>query len=115
MPVFHRKIIISLVLVYLVVSIFFWFWTFLFDGLPDITFESLTELPEKTTITDRENNTLYTFFEEDRSYIKFEETPEYLINAFIASEDQDFREHEGIDKMGIARAMLNNITGLRKD
>jgi len=36
------------------------------------------------------------------------EMPEYLVQAFIAIEDQRFYQHEGIDEKGIFRALWNN-------
>ena len=46
---------------------------------------------------------------EDRIYVELREIPEYLQNAFIAIEDERFRDHNGIDVKGIARAMVKNV------
>jgi penicillin-binding protein 1A len=46
--------------------------------------------------------------------IPFEEIPQYLKNALVATEDQHFYRHPGIDPTGIARAaILNLIEGRR--
>ncbi|MCK5679908.1 PBP1A family penicillin-binding protein [bacterium] len=46
---------------------------------------------------------------EKRKIAPIEEIPDLLKKAFIASEDSRFYEHQGLDFMGIARAMVKNI------
>lgn len=41
--------------------------------------------------------------------LKLEEIPEKLKLAFVVSEDRRFRQHDGVDAYGIARALLNNL------
>lgn len=43
------------------------------------------------------------------SYIKFDDIPQDVIDAFVAVEDKRFYEHNGIDKLGIARVMFNYV------
>jgi len=47
--------------------------------------------------------------EEDRTNISLDKVPDDLVEAFIATEDQDFYEHHGVNFKGIARAILYNI------
>ena len=47
---------------------------------------------------------------EDRSLLKLEEVPPMLIRALLAIEDRQFYSHFGINPLGIARAMLRNIS-----
>ncbi|MBW4482826.1 MAG: PBP1A family penicillin-binding protein [Tildeniella torsiva UHER 1998/13D] len=44
-----------------------------------------------------------------RETINYEAMPEHLVAAFIASEDQRFYEHNGVDYRGIARAAWANV------
>lgn len=44
-----------------------------------------------------------------RETINYEAMPEHLVEAFIASEDQRFYEHDGVDYRGIARAAWANV------
>ncbi len=44
------------------------------------------------------------YYRENRTPVKFGELPENLINALIATEDERFYEHSGIDFQGTARA-----------
>jgi penicillin-binding protein 1A len=44
-----------------------------------------------------------------REQLKLEQIPDNLKKAFIASEDRRFRQHNGVDPQGIARAGLSNL------
>ncbi len=46
---------------------------------------------------------------EDRVEVTYDELPQPLVDAVVASEDRDFFEHSGIDPMGIARAFWSNF------
>ena len=41
--------------------------------------------------------------------VKVEDLPDYVPNAFIAIEDRRFREHFGLDPIGMTRAALQNM------
>lgn len=47
---------------------------------------------------------------EDRALLKLDEVPPQLIQALIAIEDRQFYSHFGINPLGIARAMIRNVT-----
>ena len=49
--------------------------------------------------------------EERRNFTKIDDFPKDLRNAVIAAEDQRFYSHWGVDVMGVARAMVGNLTG----
>ncbi|NLB88219.1 MAG: penicillin-binding protein 1A [Syntrophomonadaceae bacterium] len=48
--------------------------------------------------------------EENRTEVTLDKVPQDLIDAFIATEDQDFYDHFGINIKGIMRAVVSNIT-----
>ncbi|MFP4310958.1 MAG: transglycosylase domain-containing protein, partial [Nitriliruptoraceae bacterium] len=48
-------------------------------------------------------------FEENRVPVTFEEIPEVVIDAVLATEDANFYEHEGVNHVAIARAALTNL------
>ncbi len=75
-----------------------------FGELPD---ETSLENPEKnlaTEIISSDGKTLGKFYKENRTPVQFEELPEHLINALIATEDVRFYNHAGIDARGTVRA-----------
>ncbi|MCK7615257.1 transglycosylase domain-containing protein [Roseibium sediminicola] len=45
--------------------------------------------------------------------VRLEQLPPYLPNAVIAIEDRRFRSHFGVDPIGLARAMVTNLTSGR--
>ncbi|MCB1260572.1 MAG: penicillin-binding protein, partial [Acidimicrobiales bacterium] len=47
---------------------------------------------------------------EDRELVTYEEIPQVLIDAVLATEDKDFFEHKGVDPVGVARAFWSNVT-----
>ncbi|MFZ5471352.1 MAG: penicillin-binding protein 1A [Myxococcota bacterium] len=57
------------------------------------------------------------FYRERRTWVQIETLPAHVKNAFLAAEDADFYQHQGLDFLGIARAALrsllpgNRITG----
>ncbi len=48
---------------------------------------------------------------EDRVLLKLDEVPRPLIDALIATEDRSFYQHHGVSFRGIARAIINNLSG----
>ena len=58
------------------------------------------------------DNAIATFAaEEDRINVRLEELPEVLTRAVLATEDRDFFEHNGIDPVGITRALYQDLRG----
>ena len=88
----------SIILVFLLAS-----WG-LFGSLPD---ETSLENPEKnlaTEIIGSDGAVIGKFYKENRTPVQYEEMPEHLINALIATEDVRFYDHSGIDARGTIRA-----------
>ena len=91
---------VSILLVFLLAS-----WG-IFGELP--TFEEL-ENPEKnlaTEVISSDGVTLGKYAFKNRTPVGFSDLPENLVNALIATEDERFYEHSGIDFRGLARAIV---------
>ncbi|ANF82082.1 penicillin-binding protein 1B [Acinetobacter sp. NCu2D-2] len=54
---------------------------------------------------------IYPQHNEDRVLIKLNKVPRPLIEALIATEDRNFYQHHGVSPRGIARAIVSNVTG----
>ena len=54
---------------------------------------------------------IYPQHNEDRVLIKLNKVPRPLIEALIATEDRNFYHHHGVSPRGIARAIVSNVTG----
>ena len=76
----------------------------LLRDLPD--FRSLQDYRPSlaTRVLDREGRTIGEFFERRRQLVHMQEIPEHVVLAFVASEDDAFFEHSGLDYMAILRA-----------
>ncbi len=77
-----------------------------FGPLP--TFEEL-ENPEKnlaTEVISIDGKTLGKYAYENRTPVKYKDLPQNLINALVATEDERFYEHSGIDFKATSRAVL---------
>lgn len=71
-------------------------------------FEEL-ENPETnlaTEIFSADGETLGKYYSENRTPIKYEDLPDHLVQALIATEDERFYTHAGIDAKGTARAAV---------
>ncbi|AZJ34584.1 penicillin-binding protein 1A [Tenacibaculum singaporense] len=82
-----------------------------FGALP--TFEEL-ENPENnlaTEIISSDGKTLGKYAVENRTPIKYKDIPESMVKALVATEDERFYEHSGIDFRGTARAVLKPGSG----
>ena len=95
----------------LLIVLFFLTSIDVFGDLP--TFEEL-ENPENnlaTEIISSDGKTLGKYAAENRTPIKFKDLPDNLIKALVATEDERFYEHSGIDFKGTARAVLKPGSG----
>jgi 1A family penicillin-binding protein len=83
--------------------------------VPDPSAISARRVSESTKIYDRTGTVLlYDIHgEEKRTIIPWEQIPETVKKATLASEDSDFYNHKGIDFLAILRALYKDITQLR--
>jgi penicillin-binding protein 1A len=71
----------------------------------DVTFNP----PGVTMIYSSDGSPLAEYFVENRQQVSIDQIPKDLQNATIAFEDRRFRQHKGIDFLGIGRAVLANL------
>ncbi|MCB1057707.1 MAG: penicillin-binding protein 1C [Acidobacteria bacterium] len=74
------------------------------------------ERPAATVVEDREGEALRLFLPSDQRWrlpVTYDEMPEELRRAIIASEDQRFYEHPGVDPVAVARAAFDNLRARR--
>jgi penicillin-binding protein 1A len=62
-----------------------------------------------THIRARDGRVIRALAEERRIVVPIDRVPRHVIDAFLASEDKSFYEHDGLDYKGIARAFLENL------
>lgn len=82
--------------------------------LPAATDLSTKQQNLTTRILDRNGNLLYRIYEdENRTLVPLHQVSQYLKDATIAIEDQNFYRHIGFSPGGIMRAFIKNISGER--
>ncbi|MFW6364865.1 MAG: transglycosylase domain-containing protein, partial [Spirochaetota bacterium] len=67
------------------------------------------QLSVPTRIYDINGELISELFKQKRDLVGYNEIPQTLINAFIATEDKEFHNHFGINFNAIIRAMIKNI------
>ncbi len=91
----------------LIVGMAYFYW--LIHDIPNLT--SLDAYTPKLTtkIYDADQQLIGEFSQEARELIHFNEIPNRVIQAIIATEDKTFFEHQGINYLGIIRAFIKNF------
>ena len=106
-----------------------WFWLLIFGGTGAIillflfaswgvfgklpTFEEL-ENPENNLASEVitiDGKTLGKYFKENRTPVKYKDLPQNLIKALVATEDERFYDHSGIDFKSTIRAIVKMGSG----
>jgi len=98
---------IILILFLFITGLFLGGLTWIIQDTPDISDYRGGSL--STMIYSNEGELINSLYQENRVYVKLDQIPESLQNAFIAIEDNNFYEHHGIDLIGIGRALITNI------
>ena len=81
------------------------------QDLPDYNDASAYNYAEKTKVYANDGTTLLAeFYLENRDPIDLDEMGTYVTKGTVATEDERFYQHNGIDVLGIARAIWVNVT-----
>ncbi len=84
-------------------------WRFSRD-LPSVAeLESGYAPPQVTRILARDGTLLANLFTERRTVVPFERVPSHVKHAFLAAEDAHFYQHEGLNYLGMLRALWVNL------
>jgi penicillin-binding protein 1A len=67
------------------------------------------EPPQVTRVVARDGTLLANLFTERRTVIPLSELPDHAKLAFLAAEDAHFYEHQGLNYIGMLRALLKNL------
>jgi len=110
----RRLTYISLFLLVLGAATLIATYYFLAPKLPDIEVLKETQLQVPLRIFSSEGKLIAEFGEKRRIPVEYNDIPPALIHAFLASEDDRFFEHPGVDYQGILRAVYSlAVTGQR--
>ena len=81
-------------------------YTSLADDLPDVASLREVQLQMPLRIYTAEGDLIAEYGEKRREPVQISAVPQSLVDAIVASEDQRFYEHPGVDWQGLARAAI---------
>ena len=85
------------------------FYSHFLSNLPDVKNLRATGRSRDVTILDDRGRLIARRGLTQGAVVKAENLPDYVPNAFIAIEDRRFRDHFGLDPVGMARAGITNM------
>lgn len=68
----------------------------------------INDVEVPSVIVDRGGKEIGRIFVQNRSLVEFDQVPKVFVNALLAGEDKRFYKHDGVDYVGIARAIYLN-------
>jgi membrane peptidoglycan carboxypeptidase len=70
--------------------------------------DQMGEMESASILYDRKGREFGKLFIQNRQPVPYERLPEFMTKAVIAAEDNRFYDHDGVDYMGILRALITN-------
>ncbi len=107
---FRRLIIYAIVSFVFIAALLIGFYTYLVLTLPDLDALQHYEPNLVTRVYSDDGSLIGEFYIERRVIVPIEKIPDKLIKAFLAAEDAEFYQHEGISYVGIMRAFYKNLS-----
>lgn len=83
-------------------------------GLPDAATVREIPLQVPLRVFSRDGKLIQEIGEQRRILVAYEDVPDFVVQAFLAAEDDRFFEHPGIDYQGVLRAVVKNVLSGRK-
>ena len=101
-------------LLFAVITVVVILYAYAQSQLPDVASLKTIELQVPLQIFTKDGLLIQEYGEKRRIPIPYERIPPTLVHAVLATEDQRFFEHPGVDVMGLARAAVSMIQTHRK-
>ena len=95
----------------LLLLVLFWFSVYigLWGQLPTKDDLKGIKQAEASLLLDAENELLGKYFIFDRQIVTYDDLPKHLVDAFVATEDARFYEHDGVDYTSLFRVFFKSI------
>src|SRR5690625_4855808 len=104
-----KKLILSLVILFLVIGLSIGgLFAYYIATAPPIDLDKL-DVPFASQLYDKDGESFAELFEENRIKIQYDDLPEELIDAIVATEDARFFKHPGVDLRRMVGAVIANI------
>jgi penicillin-binding protein 1A len=85
-------------------------WAVLLRNMPDAASLAEYQSPLPTVVRDINGEPFHSYARERRVQLEYADFPPMLIRAYLSAEDKNFFRHGGIDYVGIAVAIFDNLT-----
>lgn len=86
------------------------------EDLPEYSDASVYNNARKTEVYANDRTTvLANFYVENREPVTLNQISPFVLEGTVATEDERFYEHDGVDYWGIARAVVVNLTGSSRE
>ncbi|WP_428772697.1 penicillin-binding protein 1A [Vibrio sp.] len=106
MKFIKRLFLFTLICMILGVGTIFGFYYYVKPELPDVATLKDVKLQTPMQVFSQDGRLISQFGEKRRIPVAYDDIPQHLIDALIATEDSRFYDHPGIDPIGITRAAL---------
>lgn len=91
------------------VVVFFFFLSF--QGIPDFKQLENPDFELATQVIDIKSREIGRYYTQNRMPVTYDELNPYLIDALVATEDERFFSHSGVDVQALSRVMFGVVTG----
>lgn len=88
------------------------YFVYLIMGLPDLTDLENVNPAQASRIYSSDGKVIHELFTYSRIWITYDQIPEYVVQAALATEDRDFYDHWGINLQRVPGAVFANLTSL---
>ncbi len=103
--------LVGLALASLTIAILFWHYG---RDLPSVAKLADYQPKQVIRIEDRKKDVIGEVYTERRTFVPYEQIPPLLVHAVLSAEDANFFHHEGIDYLGMIRALFVNVRSGKK-
>ncbi len=103
--------LVGLALASLLVAILFWHYG---RDLPSVAKLADYHPKQVIRIEDRKKDVIGEVYTERRTFVPYKDIPPLLVHAVLSAEDANFFHHEGIDYLGMIRALFVNVRSGKK-
>ncbi len=84
----------------------YWYYS---RDLPSVEELKTWRPAQVTKVTCRDGHVCAEFYTERRTWVDVQTLPKHVRDSFLAAEDADFYQHDGLDYFGIVRSALKNL------
>src|SRR5574344_2660522 len=108
----HRFLVLKIVLITLLTLFIAIISFIIFIVINALTFDkSLLYTKQSSIIYDKDNNEIARLGSENREIVSYDDLPQVLIDAIVATEDSRFFQHDGFDIARFMKASMGQLSG----